>query len=390
MIRLSENARYIIDVLKKAGYHVSVVGGTVRDAFLGRHSDDCDITTDALPTTVRSLFEKTIDTGIKHGTVTVMIDSVPYEVTTYRVDGEYLDSRHPENVSFTDNIELDLARRDFTVNAMAYNPYDGLIDVFGGREDLDARIIRAVGDPYQRFTEDALRILRALRFSSVLDFDIEPNTAAALRALASGLAFVSRERILVEWRKLLSGARAYEIIKEYFDIISFVIPELSESSLPPRDAFLPLTATERELLLFACAGGASGFRSCAASLKMDNKTRDKGVCVLNNLICTDSVDDAFIKEYLIGIGDDEALLAARISEALGKSPFGTEAKIRSAIDNGAIRNLSMLKINGNDLRTIGLRGEAIGDTLESLLRAAALGECPNEREALIDLAKKIN
>ena len=389
MIKIPKNAEYIIDVLKSAGYHASIVGGSVRDALLGRIPDDFDITTDALPDAIRELFPRTHDTGIKHGTVTVVIDKTPYEVTTYRIDGEYRDGRHPESVSFTDKIELDLSRRDFTVNAMAYNRYDGLIDLFGGRADLEAGIIRAVGEPELRFTEDALRIFRAIRFSSVLDFDIEKRTAEALRSLADGLRQVSRERILVEWRKLLGGVGAYGVIEEYFDVITLAVPGLDSHKLPKKDAFLSLSATDRELLLYAVNGGAEGFTLAAKELKMDNKTRVKGISVLSNLLNSEAPSDAYLKEYLIGKGEEESLCAARISEALGTVPSGTEQRLATLIADGTPRSLSMLAIGGRELADIGFVGGEIGNALSRLLRAAALGECANERGTLLEMAKRL-
>ena len=191
-ISIPKGAQRIITVLENREYHADIVGGCVRDSVLGRAPDDYDITTDALPDEVRAIFEKTVDTGIRHGTVTVIEDGTPYEVTTYRIDGEYKDNRHPVSVSFTKNLKEDLARRDFTVNAMAYNAERGLYDPYGGMEDIASKTVRAVGDAEKRFDEDALRILRAVRFSSVLGFDIEEKTAAAVKDKALNLSDVSR------------------------------------------------------------------------------------------------------------------------------------------------------------------------------------------------------
>ena len=214
-IHLPSEVRLIIDRLNKGGYRADIVGGSVRDAHLGREIGDYDITTDAPPERTAELFSdfRTVETGIKHGTLTVVIDKAPYEITTYRTDGEYLDNRHPSSVSFTRELSLDLSRRDFTVNAMCYNERDGLTDLFDGRGDLERRLIRTVGEPPLRFSEDALRILRALRFASVLDFEIEENTARAVREYAHLLENVSRERIYTEWLKLLSGRGATVRIK---------------------------------------------------------------------------------------------------------------------------------------------------------------------------------
>lgn len=202
-IALPENVKKIIEVLEAAGYEAFAVGGCVRDSVLGRVPADWDITTSARPEQVKALFRRTIDTGIQHGTVTVMMDKEGYEVTTYRIDGEYTDGRHPDAVSFTADLTEDLKRRDFTINAMAYSDKQGLVDVFGGIEDLQQGIIRAVGNPAERFEEDALRIMRAVRFAAQLGFQIDEETKKAAAALAENLRKVSAERIQVELVKLL-------------------------------------------------------------------------------------------------------------------------------------------------------------------------------------------
>ena len=200
---MPEKVSRILNTLSAAGFEAFAVGGCVRDAILGRVPGDWDITTNALPEQVKALFRRTVDTGIAHGTVTVMLGSDGFEVTTYRLDGDYSDSRHPDKVTFTASLEEDLKRRDFTINAMAYHPEKGMIDLFGGQEDLQRRIIRCVGDPRERFDEDALRIMRALRFSAQLGFRIEEQTRAAIRAFAPRLQLISRERIHDEFLKLL-------------------------------------------------------------------------------------------------------------------------------------------------------------------------------------------
>ena len=179
-INIPQKAEQILHILNEAGYEAYVVGGCVRDSILDRVPGDWDITTSALPEQVKELFHRTVDTGIQHGTVTVMMGKEGFEVTTYRVDGEYHDGRHPDAVTFTRSLEEDLKRRDFTINAMAYHPGHGLVDLFGGMEDINRKIIRCVGDPVERFTEDALRMLRAVRFSAQLGFTVEENTKAAL------------------------------------------------------------------------------------------------------------------------------------------------------------------------------------------------------------------
>lgn len=216
----------IIETLEQAGFEAYAVGGCVRDSLLGRNPSDWDITTSARPEQVKALFSHTIDTGIRHGTVTVMLEHVGYEVTTYRIDGEYEDSRHPKEVIFTPLLTEDLKRRDFTINAMAWNPRAGIIDEFGGMEDLDEGIIRCVGSPEERFSEDALRMMRAVRFSAQLGYEIEPATKAAIRKLAPNLTHVSAERIQVELVKLVESMHPdYLRVAYETGITRVVLPE---------------------------------------------------------------------------------------------------------------------------------------------------------------------
>ncbi len=223
---LPEAVKYIIGVLENEGYEAYAVGGCVRDSILGRNPDDWDITTSAKPEQTKALFDKTFDTGIEHGTITVLVDNIGYEVTTYRIDGEYEDSRRPNDVEFTTNLREDLLRRDFTINAMAYNSKDGLVDIFGGMVDLESKIIRCVGTAKDRFTEDALRILRAIRFSAQLGFEIEAETAAAIKELAPTLANISAERIQVEMVKLLTSPNPHYLNKAYeLGVTAVILPE---------------------------------------------------------------------------------------------------------------------------------------------------------------------
>ena len=202
-ILLPEKVNPIIKTIQAAGFEAYAVGGCVRDSILGRIPDDWDITTSAKPEDIKKLFKRTIDTGIEHGTVTVMLDKEGFEVTTYRIDGEYEDSRHPKEVTFTSNLREDLRRRDFTINAMAYNDEVGLVDIFGGILDIEQKIIRCVGNAKERFTEDALRMMRAVRFSAQLGYDIAPETKEAIKELAPTLKKISAERIQVELIKLV-------------------------------------------------------------------------------------------------------------------------------------------------------------------------------------------
>ena len=226
IIQLPEKVKYIIDTIMEAGYEAYAVGGCIRDSILGREPDDWDITTSASPYQVKELFPRTLDTGLKHGTVTVMMDKEGFEVTTYRIDGEYEDGRHPKEVTFTSNLIEDLKRRDFTINAMAYNEKNGLIDVFEGMEDIQRKVIRCVGSPMERFTEDALRMMRAVRFSAQLGYEIEDKTAEAIKALAPYLSKISAERIQVELVKLVTSPNP-DFLKIAYEtgITAVILPE---------------------------------------------------------------------------------------------------------------------------------------------------------------------
>lgn len=226
-IVLPENVKNIIEELNKAGFEAYAVGGCVRDSILGRIPNDWDITTNAKPLDVKSIFRRTVDTGLKHGTVTVLIGKEPYEVTTYRIDGEYEDSRHPKEVSFTSDLKEDLLRRDFTINAMAYNDTDGLVDIFGGMEDIEAKVIRCVGEPKERFSEDALRLLRAIRFAAQLGYNIEEKTYEAIKELSQTLKNISAERIQAELNKILVSDNP-SMLKTAFEtgLTAQFIPEL--------------------------------------------------------------------------------------------------------------------------------------------------------------------
>ena len=238
-IRIPPGAETILRMLNEAGHEASVVGGCVRDALLGRIPHDWDICTSAKPTETVAVFSgqfPVIETGIRHGTVTVVVAGEPFEITTYRIDGAYADNRHPDSVSFTTSLKEDLARRDFTINAMAYSPSDGLCDPFHGREDLAAGWIRAVGDPGQRFHEDGLRVMRALRFSATYGFTIEPATSAAVQACRNLLKNLSAERLRDELCKLLMGKDAERILLDYREVMAVVIPELESCFSCPQNS----------------------------------------------------------------------------------------------------------------------------------------------------------
>ena len=235
-ITIPENAKFILDTMHKAGFEAYIVGGCVRDALLGRTPEDWDITTNALPQDTKKLFKRTIDTGIEHGTVTVMMGKEGYEVTTYRIDGIYEDGRHPKEVTFTRDLYEDMMRRDFTINAMAYNEEEGLIDRFDGKKDLEDHIIRCVGNPRERFSEDALRIMRAVRFAAQLDYEIEEETKKAIKELAPTLSKISAERIQTELVKLLQSPHPEKIKMAYeLGITAVILPEFDKCMDTPQE-----------------------------------------------------------------------------------------------------------------------------------------------------------
>ena len=220
-IELPKNVHKIIDTLEQAGFEAYAVGGCVRDSVLNRIPNDWDITTSAKPEEIKKVFKRTFDTGIKHGTVSVLFGNDIYEVTTYRIDGEYEDSRHPKDVTFTSDLKEDLLRRDFTINAMAYNPEKGLVDMYGGMEDIEKKVIRCVGNPHERFSEDALRILRAVRFAAQLDYTIDKETQDAIKELAPTLSKISAERIQVELTKILLSDHP-EYLRLAYELLSLI------------------------------------------------------------------------------------------------------------------------------------------------------------------------
>lgn len=389
-MQLTKNAEYILKTLERAGYRAYVVGGPVRDFLLGKTPSDYDITTSARPEEVKAVFaaHRTVDTGIKHGTVSLILDGEPYEITTYRVDGEYKDSRHPESVTFAARVEDDLARRDFTVNAMAYGLDGEICDPFSGRSDLAIKTIRAVGEPHLRFSEDALRILRGIRFASVLGFEIEEHTAAAMRALAPTLDKISAERIYTEWTKLLSGDGAYRVIKENMDIITVFLPELSGAILPDERAFLKATPTVRQLALFASLECPSEkFAAAMSRLKSPAAIRDDGATVLSRLDGISLRTDSDIGRLLYSVGEGCARELVSLAILLAKCDEGAKERLESYISRALPYRISDLAIGGRELMSIGIRGRALGDTLNELLLAVIDGEVENTPDALISFVK---
>ena len=384
-ITLHKDVSYLLSRLEGAGYEACAVGGFVRDALLGREAGDCDITTSALPEQIKEIFSdlRTVDTGIKHGTVTVIYGGASYEITTYRVDGEYADNRHPDTVCFTASLVEDLARRDFTVNAMAYSDTRGLIDAFGGREDLAHRLIRAVGDPERRFSEDALRILRALRFASVLDFEIDADTARAVFSESYRLASVSAERVFTELRKLVGGVGAYRIFREYESVIIPLLRGIKQFTLPDCCAFLKMTPEERMISLFhlSAEDPAVAFSATMRSLRSDRRTERFGTAVLS--VMSADLSDDLLYEAILDFGTEVVSSALSILSGLS---IKTDAHDRFAalIDSSAPCSIAELNIGGKELVSLGYSGTEIGALLRRLVIDSMAGRVKNTSDSLIE------
>ena len=436
-IELPEKVKLIIHTLTAAGFEAYAVGGCIRDSLLGRIPQDWDITTSAFPEQVKALFRKTIDTGIKHGTVTVLMDREGFEVTTYRIDGEYEDARHPKEVVFTRNLTEDLKRRDFTINAMAYNESNGLVDAFDGAGDLKRRVIRCVGNPRERFTEDALRMLRAVRFGAQLGFSIEEHTKAAIGELAPSLKRISAERIQTELVKLLVSDHPEEVRTLYETGISReIFPWLDEmmntkQNNPhhcytvgehtlvtlknvPADKVLRLTMLFHDMAKPRCltvdeAGiyhfkghpqeGARMAGEVMRQLKFDNDTiaRVKALILWHD--DNPPVTPANIRRAIhrVGLRQYPDLFAVKRADTMGKNPSQQadmlayiddyEAQYRQIIEEEQCISLKELAVDGSDLIAAGMKpGKNIGETLDYLLRRVLENPEYNNRETLLKLA----
>ena len=401
-----------LDRLNEAGYSAYAVGGCVRDFVLGLTPHDYDICTSAVPEEMRRVFkgERTLDTGVRHGTLTVLLSGMQLEITTYRVDGEYLDGRHPASVQFADRVEADLSRRDFTINAMAYSPRDGLKDPFGGQEDCRRGIVRCVGNPEERFHEDALRILRALRFSARLGFPIEEATARAVREGKDQLLKISRERIFAEMTGLLQGDHARETLFLFPEVIQTALPPLSfllQSAQWPQTldtlAFAPREPVSRwaAFLQYAAetpAASAALAEDVCKSLKMSVKMTEDIRCLV---ACRqDRLAPGALPEMMMKTGPDRLrkLILLRQAERLAKKDGAPEeiardteellAAMEAFIREGACFTLSQLAVNGRDLTGLGFKGPAVGQALNALLLRVVRGQLRNDRETLLAAARE--
>ncbi len=436
-ILLPEDVKFIINVITQAGFEAYAVGGCVRDSILGREPEDWDIATSAAPHQIKDLFHRTIDTGIKHGTVTVMIHRTGYEVTTYRVDGEYLDGRHPESVRFVASLQEDLKRRDFTINAMAYNDSAGLVDLFGGQRDLEQGLIRCVGNAMDRFGEDALRILRAVRFSAQLGYQIHPFTRDAMKSLAPNLKKVSMERIQTEFVKLLCSPHPEYLEQMYeMELTAQFLPEFdtmmgTEQHNPhhcytvgvhtirvvqgvPGDRVLRLAALFHDVGKPACrwsgedhvdhfAGhaqvGSDMTEQILRRMKFDNDTIRQVCCLVlyhdmgNNVNITPEFARFLMHD--VGVALYPKLMILKEADIAAQSDYMAEEKqennrrlrqyYEEALERDYCIDLKQLAVKGRDLIEAGMQpGMKLGEALERLLDEVLSHPELNEREILLE------
>ena len=436
-MNLPENVKYIITTLENAGYEGYAVGGCVRDTVLGRNPDDWDITTSASPQQAKLLFAKTIDTGIQHGTITVLLGKETYEVTTYRIDGEYEDSRHPKEVIFTSNLLEDLKRRDFTINAMAYNDRSGMVDAFGGMEDLKNGLIRCVGNPRERFTEDALRMMRAVRFSGQLGYTIEKETAEAVTELAPTLEKISAERICTELTKLMVSDNPDYLKKAYeMGMTDVFLPEFNETmvttqnhphhcysvgehilhslTMVRKDKLLrfamlfhdmgkPLTKTTDENGIDHFYGHAAHSAEIAdrvmKRLRFDNDTRRKVVTLVKYHDLKIGLTPKQVRKAIVTVGEElfPLLLEVKRGDFLAQSMYMREEKEAELAELSRIYaqileeknciSLKDLAITGSDLIQAGMKpGKEIGEVLEYLFETVLDNPEDNTKEILLEKA----
>lgn len=434
------DADFILNTLELCGYSAYIVGGAVRDALNGKTPHDFDIATSARPEEVKKIFKRTVDTGIKHGTVTVVINNIGYEVTSYRTEGGYTDMRHPDEVKFVTSINEDLLRRDFTINAMAYNPNEGLLDICGGRDDLQKRLIRCVGDAEVRFREDPLRMLRAVRFAAKLDFEIEPECAAAIKKLAPLIKKISAERIRDELNKILMSERPHRIsLLKDVGLLRHILPELeiccgaeqknkyhiydvyehiihTVKNTPP-DRVLRWAALLHDIGKPACAGrDASGIihfyghhrESVKAAddilhrLKFDGDTAKDILILIENHDVRIENSLPGVKRMMAKTGAPlfEKLLVLQEADNLAKNLKFFREKKRKLTETLEIYKcvlaehqpytLADLLVNGRDLIKIGFKpGKQLGDCLKALLDEVIINPELNRREYLLGRAKEL-
>lgn len=436
---LSEEIITVMNTLKNSGYEVYLVGGFVRDSIMKKSADDADFATNASPEEMLKVFKdfRTLTTGIKHGTVTVIINHKPFEITTYRTEKGYSDCRHPDEVTFTTDIKDDLSRRDFTVNSIAYSPTAGFVDPFFGKEDIRKKIIRCVGDPEKRFSEDSLRILRALRFSSVLSFSIDTETEKAMFSCKELLSHISKERVFTELSKMLCGENIREVLSKYSEILSVVLPEIKDMKGFEQHNFHhiydvlnhtavvvesapPLLHLRLAALFHDCGkpdcfsldeNGVGHFYSHASisakkaeealiRLRCDNKTREKVTKLIKLHDAPIEENEVTVRKKLSKYGEELFfdLIELKRADTKGLAPeFHSRKSHFDALESIANRVLSEkpcfslknLAINGNDLAKLGFEGKEIGQCLKMLLDEVIENKLKNELDSLLARAKAI-
>ena len=401
---MPKDVKYIINTLEKNGYEAYAVGGCVRDAIIGKEPNDWDITTNATPMQVKKLFKHTIDTGIQHGTVTIMIHKVGYEVTTYRIDGKYADGRHPDKVEFTVSLKEDLKRRDFTINAMAYNDTKGIIDLFGGIEDLKEGIVKCVGNPYNRFDEDALRILRAFRFAAVLNFEVEEKTKKAAGDLAENLNKISKERIRTELDKLIMSDTPEKLMEaRKCGLLKYILSEVEDDinielvKAMPKNNYMKWAA----LLYHREEEEVS---KILKKLKFDNKTVNicKRIVGYSKDFRNIYKENVRVAAHEVGVDIfDKFLEFSKVCINLqdwkgGEYPDNSdyinniEHLYKKVIDDGDCLSLKELAVKGGDLMEIGVpKGAKLGEILNILLYKVLDNPKYNNREKLLEIAGNI-
>ena len=438
MERIPEDVRDVLSALRRAGHEAWCVGGCVRDLLLGRAPEDWDVTSSALPEETMAIFGgRALPTGLRHGTVTVRTDRRHVEITTYRSDGGYTDHRHPDQVTFTRSLKEDLRRRDFTINAMAMDEGGMLRDPFGGRGDLRGGILRCVGEPDARFHEDALRMMRGLRFAARLDLTAEPATAESIRKNRELLRAIAAERIRVELEKLLCGPAAGRILREFPEVIGVFLPEILpmvgfdqrnphhchdawEHTLHSLEAVEPQPVLRMTMLLHdlgkpACftldAGGVGHFYGHPAvsrqlaegilqRLRFDNGSRRTILKLVANHDRVFPVTDRGIRRALREFGEEDLrlLLAVKRADNLAQAPryrglqkdlSQAEEILNHLLAEEACVSLKQLAVNGRDLTALGLTGPAVGRTLSALLDRVVEGTLPNRRDDLLAEAKRM-
>lgn len=393
-IQLPYEVEWVIGKIRDAGYEAFAVGGCVRDTLLGRTPEDWDVTTSARPEAVKAIFERTVDTGLQHGTVTVLKNRKGYEVTTYRIDGEYHDGRHPDSVEFTPNLLEDLKRRDFTINAMAYSHETGIVDEFGGMEDLKAGIVRCVGRPEDRFTEDALRLLRALRFSAQLGFEIEESTYAAIKTIAPNLAKVSKERVQAELTKLLLSAHPERILllKET-GLSAQIVPGFDAVFAPALFSKLSRLPAEKSLRWagFLLCQSTKQAEAVLKGLKMDNETIGNVSRMIEGAKETLPLEKPAVRRAMSRYTPYQLEGALKLKELMGSPDAEEIRRLREEIiRDGDCVSLKELAVKGRDLLEAGVeRGPMVGEILNHLFDLVLLHPEKNDREFLLKEARRL-